>query len=136
MSTPWLRAFTPAVKTSVKVLTALQVLVIGGVVVLNQFFNVGATLSFAQSGHADRLRTFVVWQFIGGIFGLGVQLTFAGLVRYTSLSFANVVGIGLAFVSAQVFAAFMIYHETFSWVQWLGTAFVFAGVIMIAARHH
>ena len=127
---------SPALKASVASLGALQLLVIFGIVVANQFFNVGATLSFAASGHAERLRTFIAWQIIGGFFGLGVNLTFAGLVRYWSLSFANVTGIGLAFVSAQVFAAYMVLHEPFAWPEWLGTSLVFVGVVLIAIGHH
>ena len=126
---------SPALKASVASLGALQLLVVLVVVAANQFFNVGATLSFAASGHAERLRTFVAWQIIGGLFGLGVNLTFAGLVRYWSLSFANVTGIGLAFVSAQVFAAYMVLHEPFAWPEWLGTSLVFVGVILIAVGH-
>jgi len=127
---------TPAVKASVAALGALQGLVVVAAVLLNQFFNVGATLSFAASGNAEKLRTFVAWQIIGGFFGLGVNLTFAALVRYWSLSFANATGIGLAFVSAQVFAAYMVLHEPFAWPQWLGTSLVFVGVILIAIGHH
>ena len=127
---------SPALKASIASLGALQLLVVIGVVAANQFFNVGATLSFAASGHAERLRTFIAWQIIGGFFGLGVNLTFAGLVRYWSLSFANVTGIGLAFVSAQVFAAYMVLHEPFAWPAWLGTSLVFAGVVLIALGHH
>ena len=126
---------SPALKVTVASLGALQLLVVLAFVAANQFFNVGATLSFAASGHSDRLRTFIAWQIVGGFFGLGVNLTFAGLVRYWSLSFANVTGIGLAFVSAQVFAAYMVLHEPFAWPEWLGTSLVFAGVILIAVGH-
>jgi drug/metabolite transporter (DMT)-like permease len=127
---------SPALKATVASLGALQLLVIVGLVAVNQFFNVGATLSFAASGHSERLRAFVAWQVIGGVFGLGVNLTFAGLVRYSSLSFANVTGIALAFVSAQVFAAYMILNEPFAWPQWLGTSLVCVGVVLVAVGHH
>jgi drug/metabolite transporter (DMT)-like permease len=109
-------------------------LILLGVAILNQAFNVGATSCFAASGHANRLRTFVIWQLVGGFFGLGVQLTFAGLVRYWSLMGANMIGTGLAFVSAQVFAAYMIFHESFHWQQWLGTALVFAGILLVSSH--
>jgi len=115
---------------------AVSVAAIAGLVVLNQVVNVGATACFAASAHADRLRTFVFWQIVGGLFGLGVQLSFAGLVRFWSLSAANVVGIGVAFVSAQVFVAYLIFGESFAAPQWLGTAFVFAGLVLVAVGHH
>jgi drug/metabolite transporter (DMT)-like permease len=111
-----------------------QALVVFGIAILNQAFNVGATSCFAASAHAHRLRTFVIWQIVGGVFGLGVQLSYAGLVRFWSITGANMIGIGLAFVSAQVFAAYMIFHETFHWQQWLGTALVFGGILLVSSH--
>ena len=115
--------------------TGVQVALLGVIIVLNQAFNVGATACFAAAGHADRWRTFAVWQIVGGLFGLGVQLTFSGLVRYWSLTAANMIGIGMAFVSAQLFAAYLIFNESFALPQWLGTALVFVGIILVAGGH-
>jgi drug/metabolite transporter (DMT)-like permease len=112
--------------------TAVVVLALA---VVNQAVNVGATACFAASAHADRLRAFLFWQVVGGIFGLGVQLSFAGLVRFWSLTAANVIGIGMAFVSAQLFAAYLIFNESFQVPQWLGTAFVFVGIVLVAVGH-
>ena len=50
------------------------------------------------------------------------------MVRYASLPFANATGIGLAFVSAQVFSAGLLLREPFTMLQWFGTGLVFAGV--------
>jgi len=99
---------------------------------LNQVFNVVATIGFALSGRASGVRLFILWQIIGGLFGLGAQVTFAGIVRYTSLRFANAVGIGLAFVSAEIVASYIFFGESFSRAQWLGTALIFLGVLFIA----
>jgi drug/metabolite transporter (DMT)-like permease len=126
-----LRSARPAATAVAQV----QVAVLAGIIVMNQFFNVGATACFAAAGHADRWRQFLMWQIIGGLFGLGVQLTFSGLVRYWSLTAANMIGIGMAFVSAQLFAAYLIFNESFALPQWLGTALVFAGIIMVAGGH-
>jgi drug/metabolite transporter (DMT)-like permease len=115
--------------------TGATVAVVLALAVVNQAVNVGATACFAASAHADRLRAFLFWQVIGGFFGLAVQLSFAGLVRFWSLTAANVVGIGVAFVSAQVFAAYLIFNESFQAPQWLGTAFVFLGLVLVAAGH-
>jgi len=104
-----------------------------GLLVVNQVANVGCYTLFALSGRADRWRTFILLQILGGFFGLFAQLSFAGLVRYASLPFANATGIGLAFVSAQVFSAALLLREPFTLLQWFGTAFVFAGVLLIAA---
>jgi drug/metabolite transporter (DMT)-like permease len=122
-------------KPAVVAFTGVQVAVLAGIIVMNQAFNVGATACFAASGHADRWRTFIVWQIVGGFFGLGVQLTFSGLVRYWSLTAANMIGIGMAFVSAQLFAAYLIFNESFALPQWLGTALVFVGIILVAGGH-
>ena len=122
-------ASTLRLAVSVGALELLFVLVLVGV---NQFFNVAATLSMAASGYAERPRTFVTWQIVGGLFGLGINLSFAGLVRYWSVGFANAVGIGLAFLSTQVIAAHFVYRERFAWPQWLGTALVLVGVLLIA----
>jgi drug/metabolite transporter (DMT)-like permease len=115
--------------------TGATVAIVVALAVVNQVVNVGATACFAASAHADRWRTFFFWQVVGGLFGLGVQLSFAGLVRFWSLTAANVIGIGVAFVSAQIFAAYLIFNESFHAPQWLGTAFVFVGVVLIAVGH-
>ena len=100
---------------------------------VNQAANVGCYTLFALSGRTDRWRTFVILQILGGFFGLFTQLSFAGMVRYSGLPFANAAGIGLAFVSAQVFSAALILHEPFTPLQWAGTGLVFSGVLLIAA---
>jgi drug/metabolite transporter (DMT)-like permease len=103
-----------------------------GLAVLNQIMNAGATTGFAMSGRSGNFKGFLLWQIIGSAFGLGTQLTFAGLVRYSSVQWASAIGIGLAFVSAEVFSAYAIFREAFSRLQWLGVAFVFIGLILIA----
>ena len=104
----------------------------GLMILLNQALNVGATTSFALSGNSNTPQRFVFWQLIGSVFGLGTQLSFAGLVRFSSLEFANAIGIGLAFVSAQVFSAYVFFHIPFTGWQWLGTSLVFIGILLIA----
>lgn len=63
------------------------------------------TIGFAFSGRSETTKGFLLWQIIGSVFGLGTQLTFAGLVRVSSVQWASAIGIGLAFVSAEVFSA-------------------------------
>jgi drug/metabolite transporter (DMT)-like permease len=113
----------------------IQALLVSALVLLNQGFNVAATIGFARSGLAESLASFVGWQVVGSIFGLGTQITFAGMVRLFSLRFANAIGIGLAFVSVQVFSAYVSFHEPFTAVQWFGTALVFFGILFIALGH-
>jgi len=103
-----------------------------GLAVLNQIMNIGATTGFAFSGRSENAKGFLLWQIVGSAFGLGTQLTFAGLVRFSSVQWASAIGIGLAFVSAEVFSAYAIFRETFSRAQWFGVALVFVGLILIA----
>jgi drug/metabolite transporter (DMT)-like permease len=125
--------YLPAgIRSALATVTAAQIALVFGILVANQFFNVGSTACFAASAHADRIKVFVFWQIVGGFFGLGVQLSYAGLVRYWSLPAANVLGIGLAFVAVQAFTAYLIFHESFQRPQWVGTAFVFVGIILVA----
>ncbi len=107
------------------------VLVTALLILLNQVTNVGATTGFALSGGSATWRDFVLWQIIGGAFGLGSQLTFAGLVRASSVKLATAVGIGMAFVSAELFSAYRIFDEPFTRFQWIGVALVGSGVVFI-----
>ncbi len=104
----------------------------GLMVLLNQVLNVGATTGFALSGNSQTAQRFVFWQIVGSVFGLGTQLSFAGLVRFSSVEFANAVGIGFAFVSVQVFTAYVFLHVPFTGWQWFGTALVFIGILCLA----
>jgi drug/metabolite transporter (DMT)-like permease len=104
----------------------------GLLILLNQAMNVGATTGFALSGNSPNSQRFVLWQIVGSVFGLGSQVSFAGLVRFSSLDLANAIGIGLSFVSAQIVSAYLFFHIPFTPYQWLGTALVFAGILCIA----
>jgi hypothetical protein len=90
-----------------------------GLVLLNQVMNIGVTSAFAASGKSESGRGFLAWQLIGSIFGLGTQLTFAGLVRVSSVQLASAIGIGLVFLTAEVFSAYGLFHESFTRVQWV-----------------
>jgi drug/metabolite transporter (DMT)-like permease len=102
-----------------------------GLAGLNIVTNIGATTAFALSGRGETLRTFLVWQIIGSAFGLGTQLTFAGLVRFSNVQLASAVGIGLAFLSAEIFTSFALFKETFTRNQWAGVAAIFVGLMLV-----
>jgi len=102
-----------------------------GLVGLNLLVNIGATTAFAVSGRSETFRNFLIWQLVGSAFGLGTQLTFAGLVRVSSVQLAGAIGIGLAFVSAEVVTAHRIFHEPFTRVQWVGVGVVFLGLMLL-----
>lgn len=113
--------------------TAMRDIRFLGLVLLNQITNVGATTGFALSGRSPDMRRFLAWQIMGSFFGLGTQLTFAGMVRFSSIELANAIGIGLAFVTVQVVTAEVFFHAGLSAVQWLGTLLVFTGILLLAA---
>ncbi len=102
-----------------------------GLAAVNQVMNIGATTGFAISGRSETARHFLLWQIIGSAFGLGTQLSFAGLVRFSSVQLASAIGIGLAFLSAEVISAYAIFHEPFSRTQWLGVGVVFLGLMLL-----
>jgi drug/metabolite transporter (DMT)-like permease len=102
-----------------------------GLAGLNILTNIGATTAFAVSGRSETFRTFLIWQIMGSAFGLGTQLTFAGLVRFTNVQLASAVGIGLAFLSAEVFTSFTLFKETFSRIQWAGVAAILLGLMLV-----
>jgi len=102
------------------------------VIIVNQICNIGATTLFALSAHADSGKKFVLYQIFGGLFGLGINLTFAGLVRYSTVQTAAAIGIGLAFVSVQIFTSYLLLHASFTPWQWVGSSLVFCGILLIA----
>ncbi len=101
-------------------------------IALNQLANIGATTCFAFSGRAGGWRQFLIWQAVGSAFGLGTQLTFAGMARLGSVRMAAAFGVGLAFVSAELVSAHLIFREGFTRGQWLGVGLVFIGLLLIS----
>ncbi len=101
-------------------------------IALNQLMNIGATTCFAFSGRAASWTQFLIWQAVGSAFGLGTQLTFASMARLGSVRTASAFGIGLAFVSAELVSAHIIFREGFTRGQWAGVGLVFAGLVLIS----
>jgi drug/metabolite transporter (DMT)-like permease len=112
--------------------TEREVAMLGVMILVNQVMNVGATTFFALSGDAHSVKRFIVYQIIGGLFGLGINLSYAGLVHYSSVPAAAAVGIGLAFVVVQIVSSYLFLHAGFTPWQWFGVGLVFAGVLLIA----
>jgi drug/metabolite transporter (DMT)-like permease len=122
------RATTDAFRSTLPAYSALVALGLAG---LNVIANIGATTAFAVSGRSQTLRTFILWQILGSAFGMGTQLTFAGMVRFSNVQLAAAVGIGLAFLSAEVFTSFTLFRETFTRIQWGGVAAIFLGLMLV-----
>ena len=106
-------------------------MLLGVMIFVNQIMNIGATTFFALSGSVHSGGRFVLYQILGGIFGLGIQLSFAGLVRYSSVGSAAAIGIGLSYVSVTIFTTYLFFHQHFTSLQWLGSSLVFSGILFI-----
>jgi drug/metabolite transporter (DMT)-like permease len=99
---------------------------------VNLATNIGAFTFFALSGQTQSVSRFVFYQIIGGLLGLAINLTYAGMVRSSSVETAAAIGIGLAFVMVQIFSSYLLLHIGFTAWQWLGVSLVFAGVLLIS----
>lgn len=100
----------------------------------NFLFNVLANASFKISAHSPDWRRFLLWQVIGNLSGFITVLTLTGLLRYIPLSVAFPITTGLAVVGVQVLAAAGFFREPVSPAQWLGTALVVVGILLIGGR--
>ena len=80
---------------------------LGVMILINQIMNVGATTFFALSGGTHSVKRFILYQIIGGLCGLGINLTYAGMVRFSSVETAAAIGTGLSFVSVQIFSSYL-----------------------------
>ncbi len=102
--------------------------------VANLLFNVLASTGFKLSAQSPDWRRFLFWQIVGNLSGFIAVLTLTGILRYVPLSVAYPVTMGLAVVGVQVLAAALLFRETVSPAQWLGTALVVAGILLIGGR--
>jgi drug/metabolite transporter (DMT)-like permease len=101
-------------------------------IVVNQVMNVGAATFFALSGSTDSIRRFVIYQIVGGLLGLGINLSYAAMVRFASVQTAAAIGIGSSFVMVQIFSSYLMLRAGFTPWQWVGVSLVFVGIVMIA----
>jgi len=59
-------------------------------------------------------------------------LALTGLLRFTPLAVAFPVTTGMAVLGVQIAAAALIFHESISPVQWLGTGVIVSGIFLVA----
>lgn len=109
-------------------------LIMAALVAINVAFNIVASSGFKLAAASTNWRTFLMWQVVGNLAGFITVLALTGLLRYTSLHVAYPVTVGLSMIGVQVVAAALFFRETISPLQWLGTLFVVAGVILISSR--
>jgi multidrug transporter EmrE-like cation transporter len=108
-----------------------------GVVALlggNLLFNILANASFKVSADSRTWREFLLWQVVGNLAGLVTVLTLTGLLRHMPLHVAFPLTTGLTVIGVQVGAAWLLFRESVTPVQWMGTLLVVAGILLIGGR--
>jgi multidrug transporter EmrE-like cation transporter len=100
----------------------------------NLVFNVVANASFKVSASSTNWRAFLLWQVIGNLAGLITVLTLTALLRYIPLAVAYPVTVGLAVIGVQVVGALILFRETISLMQWVGTLLIVMGILLIGGR--
>ena len=107
-------------------------LLVIAITTINLLFNVIANVSFKYSAFSSNWRGFTLWQIIGNLAGFVTVLTLTWLLRYVPLDVAFPVTTGLAVLGVQVTATFLIFHESITLMQWLGTLLVILGILLIS----
>jgi multidrug transporter EmrE-like cation transporter len=110
--------------------TGIVVALVGG----NLLFNVLANASFKVSADSRTWREFLIWQVVGNLAGLVTVLTLTGLLRHMPLHVAFPLTTGLAVIGVQVGAAWLLFRESVTLAQWMGTLLVVVGILLIGGR--
>ena len=123
-----------AFRTSIEAFSAqyslLALVLIGG----NTLFNIISNASFKYSALSPSWRGLLAWQVVGNLTGLITVITLTWLLRFVPLTVAFPVTTGLAVIGVQVIAASLLFQESISPAQWLGTLFIVAGIALIGGR--
>jgi multidrug transporter EmrE-like cation transporter len=104
-------------------------------IVGNVVLSVLAKIGFKLSAASSDWRGFWFWQILGNVAGFGGVLTLTWLLRFVPLHVAYPVTMGLAVIAVQVFAAWLFFRETIGALQWVGTALVVAGIVLVSTHH-
>jgi len=100
----------------------------------NLLFNIVANASFKVSAFSPTWLRFLTWQVVGNLAGFITVLTLTGLLRYVPLHVAYPVTTGLAVFGVQIVAAKLLFRESMTPGQWLGTALLVMGIALIGRR--
>ncbi len=87
-----------------------------------------------MSATSQTWQSFLTWQVAGNLAGLGTVLTLTALLRFLPLHVAFTITTGLAVVGVQVVAATVLFHETITPVQWLGSLLGVVRIGLIGLR--
>lgn len=93
-----------------------------------------ANVGFKLSAASHIWKTFLLWQVAGNLAGFAGVLAFTGLLRLVPLHIAYPITQGLSVIAVQVLVARLLFRETVGMLQWVGTALVIAGIVLISTR--
>lgn len=97
----------------------------------NLLFNIVANASFKVSVESFNWKDFLFWQVVGNLSGFITVITLTWLLRYIPLHIAFPLTTGLAVIGVQVIAGLLLFGESISIPQWVGTMLVVLGIVML-----
>ena len=100
----------------------------------NLIFNIVANASFKVSAESTNWRGFLFWQVVGNLAGFITVITLTWMLRFIPLHIAFPVTTGLAVLGVQVVAGMLLFGETISYSQWLGTILVVLGIVLLSGK--
>ncbi|MBC7232333.1 MAG: hypothetical protein H5T68_03710 [Chloroflexi bacterium] len=93
-----------------------------------------ANIGFKLSAASNIWSRFLFWQVAGNLAGFAGVLVFTGLLRLVPLHVAYPITQGLSVIAVQVVVARLLFQETVRAWQWVGSALVIAGIVLISVR--
>jgi multidrug transporter EmrE-like cation transporter len=97
----------------------------------NALFSMLAAVWFKRSSAANDWKGFLGWQVLGHLAGLSGVLALTFLYHLIPMRVAYPVSTGLAVVTVQAIAARLIFRETVSPIQWIGTGLIALGILLV-----
>ena len=94
-----------------------------------------ATSGFKLSAASQTTRGFWTWQILGNMAGFAGVLALTGLLRYLPVHVVYPLSQGFSVLAIQVIAARSFFHESITPIQWLGTALIVGGIILVGSQH-
>jgi multidrug transporter EmrE-like cation transporter len=107
-------------------------LLVVGLIAAYVFCAVVANVGFKKSAMSGGWQGFLQWQVVGNLAGFLSVLALTMLLRYLPLHTAYAVTLGLAFVAVEVGAAWFLFREAVTPIQWLGSGLIGAGIVVVS----
>ena len=98
----------------------------------NLIFNIVANASFKVSVDSFNWKDFLFWQVVGNLSGFITVITLTWLLRYIPLHIAFPLTTGLAVIGVQVIAGILLFGESISFPQWVGTMCIVLGIVLLS----